>query len=65
MGEMALLLAFQCKKDGFSYLQVLSEERRRKRRRGKKEVLLPERRKAYVLPVLLNSRKVVTKLRRS
>lgn len=41
MGEMALLLAFQCKKDGFSHLQVLSEKRGKKKER-KKEVLLPE-----------------------
>lgn len=42
MGEMALLLAFQCKKDGFSHLQVLSEKRGRRKRERKKEVLLPE-----------------------
>ena len=43
MGEMALLLAFWCKKDGFSYLQVLSEKRgKKKKRERKKEVLLPE-----------------------
>lgn len=36
MGEMALLLAFQCKKDGFSHLQVLSEKRGKKKRGRRK-----------------------------
>lgn len=65
MGEMALLLAFQCKKDGFSHLQVLSEKRGKEEREEEGSITTRRRRKAHVLPVLLNSRKVVTKLRRS
>ena len=45
MGEMALLLAFWCKKDGFSYLQVLSEKREEEEREERRKYYYQKKKK--------------------